>query len=376
MAAIHHITPSARYREGVASGHWQHDDAQQIIVAEFDRLHTALYADKDKIRKLRWLLRWLPTWSGNSRQSPIPGLYLWGSVGRGKTFLMDLFTTSMPRALVKRQHFHHFMGDVHAHLRKLKQHPDPLLTVAADMAQQYRVLCLDEFLVNDIGDAMILAKLLDTLFARGVSLVTTANTHPDQLYRDGLQRARFLPAISLIKQHCHVIEINTAHDWRRRTRLQAKLYYTPADASAEQALAGLFRHQAQGQIRDLGNIMVNDRPIPILKCADKLLWIDFKHLCAGPRSVADYIELAGILSMLIISGVPQFTADNEDAAKRFIHLVDELYDRRVKLALSAAAPLARLYLGERLRTEFARTESRLIEMQSQAYLDLPTVNTR
>jgi cell division protein ZapE len=362
------IAPSARYQEGVAAHRWQSDPAQLAVLPAFDRLHAALCAAPPATAGLFGRLKSL---LGNEEREPVPGLYLWGSVGRGKTFLMDLFAASLPHGVALRRHFHRFMGEVHARLRELGERQDPLVEVAAGLAARCRVLCLDEFLVEDIGDAMILANLLDALFARGVTLVTTSNTAPANLYRDGLQRARFLPAIASIERHCQVVEMVSAHDWRLRALSQAPVYHTPPGAEAERALARIFDGQAHGETREGGSIAVNDRAIPLRKRADNVLWFDFAALCEGPRSVADYIALARAVPTVIVSNVPQFNAYSEDAAKRFVQLVDEFYDRHVKLVLSAAAPITELYDGERHRAEFGRTESRLIEMQSQDYLALP-----
>jgi cell division protein ZapE len=365
------IAPSVRYQEGVTAHRWQADPAQLALLPEFDRLHAALCAPvaapgNGLFGRLKSLL-------GNDEAGAgaIPGLYLWGSVGRGKTFLMDLFAASLPHGVALRRHFHRFMAEVHEQMRELGQRQDPLVDVAAGIAQRCRVLCLDEFLVNDIGDAMILANLFESLFARGVSLVTTSNTAPANLYKDGLQRARFLPAIALIEQQCRVVEMVSAQDWRLRALSQAPVYHTPPGAEAERALARIFDGQAHGEVSEGGEIVINDRPIPLRKRADNVLWFDFDALCDGPRAVADYIALAKAGPAIIISNVPQFTIYSEDAAKRFVQLVDEFYDRHVKLVLSAAAPITELYDGERLRAEFGRTESRLIEMQSEEYLALP-----
>ncbi|MFC5741455.1 cell division protein ZapE [Dyella tabacisoli] len=360
------IAPSARYQEGIAAHRWEADPAQQALLPEFDRMYAALSVAPESpglFGRLKSLL-------SNDSAVFVPGLYLWGSVGRGKTFLMDLFVSSLPHGIALRRHYHRFMGEVHESLRALGERQDPLLDVATDIAARCRVLCLDEFLVNDIGDAMILATLLQALSERGVSLVTTSNTAPANLYKDGLQRARFLPAIALIEKQCHVVEMISAHDWRLRALSQAPVYHTPPGAEAERALARIFASQAQGEVRDGGDITLNDRPIPLRKRADNILWFDFPALCEGPRAVADYIELAKAGPAIIVSNVPQFSVYSEDAAKRFVLLVDEFYDRHVKLVLSAAAPITELYDGERLRAEFGRTESRLIEMQSEEYLAL------
>lgn len=364
------LTPSARYHEGVAAHRWESDPTQLALLPEFDRMHAALCTvppdnGNGLFGRLKSLL-------GNDESpAPMAGLYLWGTVGRGKTFLMDLFVASLPHGVALRRHFHRFMGEVHDSLRELGDRQSPLVEVAAGIAARCRVLCLDEFLVNDIGDAMILANLLDALFARGVSLVTTSNTAPANLYKDGLQRARFLPAIALIEQRCHVVEMASSRDWRLRALTRATVYLTPPGAEAHRTLEHIFASQASGNVQQDGTLRINSRDIPYRKRADNILWFDFAALCEGPRAVADYIALAKAGPTIIIANVPQFTIYSEDAAKRFVQLVDEFYDRHVKLVLSAAAPITELYDGERLRAEFGRTESRLIEMQSEEYLALP-----
>jgi cell division protein ZapE len=368
MSETPSLAPSARYLEGVAAHRWESDPTQLALLPEFDRMHAALCAEPANGNGLFDRLKSL---LGNDPPEAMPGLYLWGTVGRGKTFLMDLFVASLPHGVALRRHFHRFMGEVHESLRALGERQSPLVEVAAGIAGRCRVLCLDEFLVNDIGDAMILSNLLDALFARGVTLVTTSNTAPANLYRDGLQRARFLPAIALIERRCRVVEMASSRDWRLRALTQAPVYLTPPGAEAHRALERIFASQADGDVQEDGALHVNSRDIPFHKRADSILWFDFAALCEGPRAVADYIALAKAGPAIIVSNVPQFTIYSEDAAKRFVQLVDEFYDRHVKLVLSAAAPITELYDGERLRAEFGRTESRLIEMQSEEYLALP-----
>lgn len=359
--------PGQRYREGVQTRRWEHDPAQQAALDELDRLHHALVAAQPReggmLDRLRALL-------GNDDAQAPAGLYLWGRVGRGKTFLMDLFAAGLPHGLALRRHYHRFMREVHEALRGLDHQSDPLQQVAADIASRARVLCLDEFIVQDIGDAMILGGLLKGLFQRGVALVTTSNTAPDDLYADGLQRVRFLPAIDLLKSHCHVLEMTSGHDWRLRALEQAPIYQTPPGREAGQALTRIFDDYAQGKVHEGGHLRINDRPIPVLRHAENIAWFEFDALCDGPRGNDDYIDLARRYPAVVVANVPCFGPYNHDPAKRFIHLVDEFYDRHVKLVLSAAAPIIDLYEGDRLRAEFARTESRLIEMQSAAYLDL------
>ncbi|MBT2116501.1 AFG1 family ATPase [Dyella sp. LX-66] len=368
MSETPSIAPSARYQEGVAAHRWESDPAQLAVLPEFDRMHAVLTAAREENGGLFGRLKSL---LGGEPREAVPGLYLWGSVGRGKTFLMDLFVASLPQGIALRRHYHRFMGEVHERLRELGNRQDPLPEVAEGIAARCRVLCLDEFLVNDIGDAMILGTLLEALFARGVSLITTSNTQPKNLYKDGLQRARFLPAIALLEQQCHVVEMISSRDWRLRALTQAPVYFTPPSAEAERSLARIFSTQAQGEATEGGDIVVNDRAIPVRKRAENILWFDFDALCEGPRAVADYIAIAKAGPAVIVSNVPQFSIYSEDAARRFVLLVDEFYDRHVKLILSAAAPITELYDGERLRAEFGRTESRLIEMQSEEYLASP-----
>jgi cell division protein ZapE len=358
-------TPGERYQDGIAGHRWESDPAQLPVIAEFDRLHAALCAPEPAAGGLFGRLRNI---LGNEPRKTVRGLYLWGSVGRGKTFLMDLFVSSLAPGLALRRHFHRFMLEVHAMMRELGERQNPLDEVAERLAAKCRVLCLDEFLVSDIGDAMILAGLLDGLFARGVTLVTTSNTPPSGLYKDGLQRARFLPAIAAIEAQCVVHEMISPRDWRLRALSQASVYMVPPGAEAERSLARIFTGQAQGEAVDGGSIMLNNREIPVRKRAENIVWFDFAALCEGPRAVADYIALARTYPAVIISNVPQYTVYSENEAKRFVLLVDEFYDRHVKLVLSAAAPISDLYVGYKVRAEFGRTESRLIEMQSEDYL--------
>jgi cell division protein ZapE len=352
-------SPLAAYEQGVAEGRWQDDPLQREALALLDTLHRELLT-----RPRRSVLE--RVWR-RTRRAPL-GLYLHGGVGRGKTFLMDLFEDGLGDLPRRRLHFHRFMGRVHAELKRLGDIRDPLQTVAERFAQRARVLCLDECYVADIGDAMILGNLLDGLFRHGVVLVTTSNIAPRELYRDGLQRARFLPAIDLIERHCRVHRLDGDIDYRLRALTAAAVYHHPLDDSAERALEALFAEVAPGQVVDDGTIEVNERPIPFRRRADGEIWFDFEALCGGPRAVSDYIELAQSFNTVLLSAVPQFGSDDNDAARRFIHLVDELYDRNVNLVLSAAAPPEALYRGERLVAEFQRTTSRLIEMQSEEYL--------
>lgn len=353
--------PDVRYARGVAAGHWEDDAAQRAVLGVLDRLHAALLAPRPGlIARLR-----------GAHAAPVRGLYLWGAVGRGKTMLMDLFADSLPPGVGMRTHFHHFMLDVHARLRGLGEVRDPLPRIAADFAARARALCVDEFMVTDIGDAMILDGLLRALFEHGVALVATSNTPPRGLYRDGLQRQRFLPAIALIEDHCEVLELTSPHDWRLRALTQAPVYLTPVDAHTEAALGQIYAALAREPVQAGGDLQVNGRRFRVRRVCAQAAWFDFPALCEVPSGSADFIALARTYPAIFISGLPQFTPFTEDAAQRFVHLIDELYDRRVKLAVTAHVPSVELYDGRRLRGDFARTESRLIEMQSREYLAEP-----
>lgn len=356
------LTPLARYRAEIARLGWSHDAAQEKIARRLDDLHAALVSRPPPRRRLFARARPL---------APVRGLYLWGDTGRGKTWLVDLFYKCLPFPGKTRRHFHRFMADVHADLREHRAHADPLALVADGIAARVRVICFDELFVSDIADAMILGSLFEKLFARGVTLVATSNVPPDALYKDGLQRARFLPAIGQLKRHTEVVHIGGDVDYRLRLLERAEIYHQPLGPAAEAGLAALFEASAPADTRNRGELRVLGRSIPMRHRADGVAWFDFEAICGGPRSQADYIEIARSFHTVLVSGVPQFTAENENEARRFIALVDEFYDRRVKLILSAAVPLEALYGGRRLAFEFKRTTSRLEEMRAQPYLAAP-----
>jgi cell division protein ZapE len=348
----------------LGAGGLRDDPAQHAALLAFDRLHAALLTPPPGfVARLRAAVI--------GHQGAVRGVYLWGGVGGGKTFLMDEFVAALPAGVARRVHFHRFMLDVHARMRELGQVRDPLPRVARGIASRARVLCVDEFMVTDIGDAMILYGLLRALFDAGVALVATSNIPPQKLYQGGLQRARFLPTIALLEQHCQVLELASGHDWRLRALTRASVYLTPDNRHAEMALARLFDELARGTVRDDTDLTVNDRAFRVRRVGAQAAWFDFPALCAVPSGSADYIALARAYPAILISGVPQFTPTTEDAAQRFVHLIDELYDRRVKLAATAQVPAVDLYDGKRLRQDFARTGSRLIEMQTREYLAEP-----
>jgi cell division protein ZapE len=312
----------------------------------------------------------LGRWRGRGRAA-VRGLYLWGGVGRGKTWLLDLFFHSLPFADKRRWHYHRFMQGVHGELARLKTAADPMPQVASRLMSGARVLCLDEFVVNDIGDAMLLAQLLRALFAQGVTLVTTSNVEPDDLYKDGLQRASFLPAIDLLKRHTEPVRLRGETDYRLRYLEQVPVYLWPLGPEAERRLAQEFRRLAPEAAETDGVLEVCGRPVAFRRRADDCAWFGFEALCGPPRSQADYIELARCHHTVVVSDVPVLDGSTDDKARRFVLLIDEFYDRNVKLVVSAAAPPDRLYCGERLAFEFQRTASRLVEMQSSEYLARP-----
>jgi cell division protein ZapE len=300
--------------------------------------------------------------------SPQRGLYLWGGVGRGKTMLMDCFYESLRFPRRERTHFYRFMRQVHAELRTIAGRTEPLEIVAQRLAGRARVICLDEFFVADIADAMILAGLLGGLFRRGVTLVATSNMPPDELYKDGLQRERFLPAIGSIHEHMEVVHLDGGVDYRLRQLEQAPTYLDSAREQTAVQLQRRFTALAGESVTGPARLPIEDRYMAAVATGAGMVWFEFSELCEGPRSQNDYIELARLYHTVFISNIPEFTWADEDAARRFIAAIDEFYDRGVKIVVSAAAPPPALYRGERLQLEFQRAASRLIEMQTQQYL--------
>jgi cell division protein ZapE len=337
------------------------DQAQLRVVGEMQKLQQQISGAASLAGRLRRLL------PGSMSDHP-RGIYLWGGVGRGKTFLMDLLFGSLNLRKKKRIHFHRMMRDIHSRLKDLPDIANPLDRVAADIAAESRVLCFDEIFVSDIGDAMILGRLLEGLFERGVVLVTTSNARPADLYKNGLQRARFLPAIELLEKHTQVIELDGDIDYRLQLLQEAGTFLAPSGEDADIKLRHYFAEIASGNTVEKQVLDVLGRDVQTVRCAKGIVWFDFMDICDGPRSQEDYIELARWYPTVIISDMPVLSRQLEDPARRFIAMVDEFYDRKVKLIISAAANIDALYQGKRLQFEFSRTTSRLTEMQSNEYL--------
>jgi cell division protein ZapE len=352
------------YQRECARLGYQPDPAQTKVVTLFDELRDRLLAAKPK-RLLGKLL------SGGKQHELQRGLYVWGGVGRGKTWLMDLFFQSLPLRDKQRSHFHRFMQSVHDELKKHKEQADPLDRVADRIAQKARVLCFDELFVTDIADAMLLGNLFRGLFERGVTLVATSNVAPDDLYKEGLQRARFVPAIRLLKEHTQVVHMDGGADYRLRLLERAHTWFDTRATASTAELEKLFDAIAAEPGATDSTLILNHRRLRAHRHADGAIWFAFKELCEGPRGQADYIEIARCYHTVFLTDVPVLGPDAENAARRFISLVDEFYDRAVKLIVSAAAPVPELYRGSKLTFEFERTKSRLIEMQSQDYLSRP-----
>ena len=352
------------YQRECARLGYKPDPAQAKVVALFDELRERLIGAKPK-RLLGKLL------SGGKQHELQRGLYVWGGVGRGKTWLMDLFFQSLPFRDKQRSHFHRFMQSVHDELKKHKEQADPLDRVADRIAQKARILCFDELFVTDIADAMLLGNLFRGLFKRGVTLVATSNVAPDDLYKEGLQRARFVPAIRLLKEHTQVVHMDGGADYRLRLLERAHTWFDTRATDSTAELEKLFDAIAAEPGATDTTLILNHRRLRAHRHADGAIWFAFKELCEGPRGQADYIEIARCYHTVFLTDVPVLGPDAENAARRFISLVDEFYDRAVKLIVSAAAPVPELYRGSKLTFEFERTKSRLIEMQSQDYLSRP-----
>lgn len=357
------MTPLQRYRHDLERPGFFEDPEQTRVIEHLQALYDELVAQGDARPGLLARLGF-----GGAARPPVTGLYIWGGVGRGKTYLVDLFFDCLPFENKQRTHFHRFMRKVHHELKSLRERRDPLDIVADRFAGDTRVLCFDEFVVNDITDAMILGGLLDKLLARGVTLIATSNIEPDALYADGLQRDRFEPAIELIKTHTRVVHMQGDVDYRLQFLEHAQTYLIPPGREADQSLSHDFEHVAPEAGREDQPLELEGRRLRTRRLADGVVWFDFDELCGGPRSQNDYIELAACFHTVLVSAIPVCDDDSNDQARRLINLIDVLYDHHVTLIASAEAPPDELYRGKRLAAEFERTASRLVEMQSRQYL--------
>lgn len=368
-------SPLALYQRALENGEYQPDDIQREAVTRLDGIYQALSqrgpAAAAPTKGLFGRLNKLMGKGKNELQTPVRGLYMWGGVGRGKTWLMDMFFQAIPGERKQRLHFHRFMLRVHEELTGLQGQSDPLQIVADRFKSETDLLCFDEFFVSDITDAMLLGTLMEALFARGITLVATSNIPPDDLYRNGLQRARFLPAIEMIKQHCDVMNVDAGIDYRLRTLTSAHLWMMPLNEATTKEMDRMFVALSGSDRSDRPVLEINHRKMPTLGVADGVVAMDFLTLCGEGRSQHDYIELSHRFHSVLLFNVPVMIYKTEDQARRFLALVDEFYERHVKLVVSAEATLYEIYQGARLKFEYQRCVSRLQEMQSEAYLRLP-----
>jgi cell division protein ZapE len=357
-------TPLSRYQADQALPEFSHDPAQADAIAHLQRLFDELLAPAPKQKRLKRIF-------GRNQTTVRPqGLYFWGGVGRGKTYLMDIFYECLPMQAKHRTHFHRFMRDVHQRLDSYNGSKNPLLKVADDLAEQAEVICFDEFFVTDITDAMILGSLLEALMERHVVLVATSNIEPAKLYENGLQRQRFMPAIKLLEERTVIVNVDGGTDYRLRSLEQAELYHYPLDAEADTSLESSFcaLSPVANECQSNGNLEINKRRFHYRKQCEDIIWFDFDELCDKPRSQNDYLEIASEYHAVLISNVPRMDRNTDDQGRRFVNLVDVCYDANVKLIMSAEVSLLDLYAGGGLDFVFQRTLSRLQEMQSHEYL--------
>ena len=368
---MQNLSPTSRYKQALDEGTHQPDDVQREAINRLNVIYQELTQQMPAPAQSGGLKAAFGRLLGKKEPqtvAPIRGLYMWGGVGRGKTWLMDMFYQSLPGTRKQRLHFHRFMLRVHEELNALQGHTDPLDIIAERFKAETDVLCFDEFFVSDITDAMLLGGLMKALFARGITLVATSNIPPDDLYRNGLQRARFLPAIEAIKEHCDIMNVDAGVDYRLRTLTQAHLWLSPLDEETRSQMDKLWLALAGARRDTAPELEINHRPLPTLGVENQTLAVSFATLCVDARSQHDYIALSRLFHTVMLFDVPVMTPLMESEARRFIALVDEFYERHVKLVVSAAVPLYEVYQGERLKFEFQRCLSRLQEMQSEEYL--------
>ncbi len=361
-------TPLKCYKADQKQRGFIYDPAQHLAVEYSQRLFNELVKKKQGRTKEASIFRRLFESNDQKIEEKVKGIYFWGGVGRGKTYIVDTFYNCLPFPEKSRIHFHSFMQGIHRELKTLKNTQDPLKVVADRYAKKSRVICFDEFHVSDITDAMLLGNLFQALFDRNVILVATSNEHPDELYSGGLQRERFLPAIELIKQNTEVVNVDGGVDYRFRVLEKAEIYHSPLDENAEHSLSESFIQLSPEEGVIGQSVEIEGRKVNTIRHSDGVVWFEFTEICDGPRGSADYIEIARLYQTVLLSNVPVMDSSRDDHAKRFMTLIDEFYDRNVKLIISAEAEPENLYQGSRLSKGFKRTISRLQEMGTKEYL--------
>lgn len=357
------MTPLEKYNNNIQTAGFSPDPSQLHAVEMLTTLQGQLLAAATEPFSLFKLFR--------PRRQTIPGVYLVGSVGRGKTYVMDLFYECLDGVKKSRVHYHRLMLDVHEQLRMLPKSPDPLIIIGKQIAEETVVLCIDEFHVTDVADAMLLSGLLHTLFKNGVTLVATSNTAIDDLYLNGLQRERFMQAIELLNINTRQIELYNGQDYRLAHLEKGQTYFLGPHATTQQQIANKMNELAPTTIQYNKSVSIHHREIQTLAMADDVVWFDFDELCDTPRAAKDYLEIAKLFHTVLLSDIPELTAARDNAAKRFMHLIDALYDHRVKLIVASEHKPEQLYRGVLLTDMFERTVSRLVEMESHDYLALP-----
>jgi len=362
------VTPTEHYQQQIRNNTFQQDEVQLHTLVSTQRLYDDLINSQDKSSLLTRLFK---------KKQPIRGLYLWGGTGRGKTWLVDSFYACLPFPDKQRTHFHSFMRDIHGRLQQLPKTPNPLKIIAADLAKTTRLLCLDEFHVHDIGDAMIMAGLLEALFHQGITLVATSNIAIDDLYMNGLQRERFMSTIDLLKQFTREINLGHGNDYRFQHLEKSGTYYIGDSQDGDVFLQQQLEVIAPCPAKHHRQIVINNRAIDYIAFADDIIWFDFEQICNTPRADSDYINIAEICHTILIGNIPYMHEEHDNIAKRFIHLIDAIYDHQVKCIMTAVDEPQNLYHGKVLTRAFERTISRMIEMDSAKYLALPhKVNAR
>jgi cell division protein ZapE len=362
------LSPIEKYTQDLTRDDFLFDAAQENAVKNLQRLYEDLVNKPLPTTGFKKILNHWKRVVAKPQQKTITGIYFWGGVGRGKTYLVDTFYDCLPFENKTRVHFHRFMHRVHEELKTLHGQSDPLKIIAKRFADETCIICFDEFFVSDITDAMILGTLFEELFAHNVTLVATSNIVPNDLYRNGLQRERFLPAIKLINQHCSIVNVDSGVDYRLRTLEQAEIFHFPLDQQADDNLNHYFKQLSTDVGSQRKVIEINHRPLTTVQESDGVVHFEFSTLCESARSQSDYMELSRVYHTVLLANVTQMGADNDDSTRRFIALVDEFYERNVKLIMSAEVELEQLYTNGRLSFEFKRCLSRLQEMQSHDYL--------